>query len=462
MNIVRLAAIDLQQPLGQLRAVPVQLRPGEPEALVLIYGADQDIDPFMGMFFFPKDTLKMALWVPGEGIRWKRELHRGVIPGVWFSPLIPFDLDQDGTEELWMVLNQDAEHPLDIKKYRLEKIDPLTGSTIAVLPWKGLDFDDYTASQRYRHYLAGGYADGRPVLACLQGTYSTLQVQGLGPDGTHLWEIVVPKDAPGARGSHSCPVVDYDQDGNDELFHGERCLRFKDGTALFVGDEHVWNGHSDVVAPFWNEAQSSWNLFTARESPYVSVAPPRVVTFGANGRRIWSDLEEGHMDMGWVGRVGAQGEQVAYALRLGGKRAGRNGAERTACEEFFWDPATGARVQMPCPAFELIPADLDGDGRHELVPGTGVQAGCQIYDGSGRILGELDPGMRLAHASKVLDRVGEQVVVYRPDGVVAIHGIDRPASADADVARWRFTHPFYRRNRKLTAVGGNFANLGGL
>jgi hypothetical protein len=462
MSIEHLATIHLNQPLGQLRAVPVQLRPGEPEALLLLYGADQDIDPFMGMFFFPKDTLKMALWVPGEGIRWTRELHRGVIPGVWFSPLIPFDLDQDGTEELWIVLNQDEDHPLDIKKYKLEKIDPFTGRTLEILPWKGLDFDDYTASQRYRHYLAGGYADGRPVLACIQGTYSTLQIQGLGPDGKNLWEVIIPKDAPGARGAHNCPVVDYDQDGNDELFHGERCLRFKDGSALFVGDEHMWNGHSDVIAPFRNDAQSSWNLFTARENPYVPVAPPRVVAYGPTGRRLWSDLEEGHMDMGWVGRVGPHGERVAYALKLGGKKAGPKGFERADCIEFFWNPLTGERVDLPFSAFEQIPVDLDGDGLHELVPSTGVQAGRKITDRQGHVLYELAPGTRLAHASKILDRVGEQVVAYLPDGTVFIYGIDQPASADSEAARNRFAHPFYKRNRKLTAVGYNFTNLSGL
>ena len=461
--IEKLDEINLGQSLGQLRAVPVQLAENQPESLLLAYSADQDIDAFMGMFFFPTDTLKLALWVPGEGIRWTREMHRGVIPGDWFTPIFPFDLNQDGTEEIWMVANQDPDHPLDIKKYKLEKIDPLTGKTLAILPWRGLDYADYTMSQRYRHYLTGGYADGKPVLVCMQGTYSTLQAQGLsGPDGTELWNIVIPKDAIGSRGSHCCPVVDYDQDGNDEFFYGERCLHMKDGTELFVGDKAMWNGHSDVIAPFWNDKDQTWNLFTAREMPYFQIAPPRVVTYGSDGRRLWVDLEEGHMDMGWVGRVGPNGEQVAYALKLGGKRAGPKGFERTDCTEYFWNPATGERLDMPFSAFERFPIDVTGDGTHELIPGNGVQAPDTILDRKGNVIGQLEEGSRVAHASKFMDHIGEQIVAYLPDGRVSIYGINQPASADSDAAKKRFENSFYQRNRKLTAVGYNVNNTGGL
>lgn len=456
------ASIDLGQPLGQLRAAPVRLAPDEPDAVLLLYGADQDIDPFMGMFFFPTDTLKVALWRLGDGLMWQREMHRGVIPGVWFSPALPFDLDGDGTDEIWMVVNGDVDHPLNIKGFGLERIDPITGRTTERLKWHGLDFAPFTASERYRHFLCGGHAGGRPILACVQGTYARIQMQGLDASGTYAWSRVVERGSSGARASHCCPVVDFDQDGDDEFFIGERCVRFRDGTDLLVADEHVWNGHSDVIAPFWSRNEHCWNLFTARETPYASPAPPRVVAFGPDGRRLWCDLEQGHMDMGWVGRLQDDQRHVAYALKLGGKRAGPQGFERSNCEEFFWDARTGHATAIGVSAFERLPVDVDGDGRHELAPGPGRQTSRDIHDRKGKQLGRLPEGTRIAHASRLIDRPGEQLLGYCPDGKVMLFACEPGTASDSPDAAERYAHPYYRRNRALTAVGYNFANLGGI
>jgi hypothetical protein len=454
-----------------MRAVPIQVEPGAPEAILITYSADEDIDPFMGMFFFPKDTLKMVLWEPGRGVRWRREFHAGVIPGEWFCPVLPFDLDADGADEIWMVVNADPAHPLDIKKFGLERIDPRTGATVARHKWRGLDYADYTASQRYRHFLAGGHAGGEPVLVCVQGTYSRIQIQGMRADGSLRWETNVGKDDRGARACHNCPVVDFDQDGDDEIFIGERCLRLRDGTALFIADEHMWNGHSDVVAPVWNETEKAWSLFTARESPYAKPAPPRVVAYGPTGRRRWADLEEGHMDMGWVARIGAGGKPLAYALLLGGKSAGPGGFVRSDCIEYFWDPFTGERQTPAFSAFERLPIDIDGDGLHELIGSNSKQAEPNVIDATGRILGTMPDGSRVVHVSKLVPTLpGEQVVAFTADGRVRLIGCrpdadPRPGAGlavDTAAAKARYAHPFYRRNRQLTAVGYNLNTLGGL
>jgi len=437
---------------------------GAPEALLLAYSADADIDPFMGMFFFPTDTLKLALWVPGEGLRWRREFHRGVIPGLWFSPILPFDLDADGVDEIWMVLNADPHHPLDIKQFGLERMDPATGGTTERLPWRGLDFDDYTASQRYRHFLAGGCAEGQPVLACVQGTYSRITFQGMRPDGRFRWESAVAKDGPGARACHNCPVVDYDGDGSEELFIGERCLRLRDGTPLFIADEHVWNGHSDVVAPFFDQGSGTWNLFTARETPYQYPAPPRVVGFGPDGRRRWADLESGHMDMGWVARFPGRDGHVAYAMRLGSKSAGPEGMQRSAQDEFFWDALSGERLgPMPFSAFERLPVDFDGDGVHEFADSNCVHSPPGIVRADGSLLAVLPEGMRIAHVSKICrDHPGEQVVGWTPEGRVFLMGAPPGGPQDSPAALARYAHPFYQRNRRFTGVGYNLATLSGI
>ena len=39
--------------IGQLRAVPVQHEPSGQPAILVTYGADFDVDPYVEMFFFP-------------------------------------------------------------------------------------------------------------------------------------------------------------------------------------------------------------------------------------------------------------------------------------------------------------------------------------------------------------------------------------------------------------------------
>jgi hypothetical protein len=458
VDIRSLFSLQLKQPLGQLRAAPVRMRDGQ-RNLLLAYSADEDIDPFMGMFFFPTDALKMAMVSETGEILWKRSLHRGNIPGTWFHPILPFDLDGDGTEEIWMVQNTDPEHPLDIKKYRLVRIDPATGETTGEFPWQGLDFRDYTMSQRYRHMLLGGYADGKPVLVTAQGTYTRLQFQAWGTDMQLLWNRDVEADSPGARGSHGCPVLDIDGDGSDEFLYGERCIRLRDGSHCFIGDEHVYNGHSDVVSPLFMESDNSWSVFTARESGYHNVAPPRVVMFNSKGRRLWSDLEQGHMDMGWVGRIGEAGEPLCYAVKIGAKRAGPDGFFRDGLEEFVWKPGNGERVSLPYSLYERLPVDLNGDGIHELV-GNGKTVQPNVLDRYGNVIASLGEGARVAMLSQFLNRHGEQLLVYYPDGKVTVFA-DTDA-ADEPSAKARYARPAYRLNQRLTAVGYNLNNLGGI
>ena len=102
-DLKAITEIDLGHKLGQLRAVPISLGEKQPRAVVAMYSEDAEIDPYIGMFFFPKHTLKLMVFdVDGE-IIWKRDLGEGVVPGIWFSPVFAFDLDQDGRDEIWII-----------------------------------------------------------------------------------------------------------------------------------------------------------------------------------------------------------------------------------------------------------------------------------------------------------------------------------------------------------------------
>ena len=55
---------------------------------------------------------------------------------------------------------------------------------------------------------------------------------------------------------------------------------------------------------------------------------------------------------------------------------------------------------------------------------------------------------------------GEQILCYYPDGTIRIWA-DKNAR-DGEIAKWRYGHPFYKANQRLTATGYNMVNLGGL
>ena len=107
--------------------------------------------------------------------------------------------------------------------------------------------------------------------------------------------------------------------------------------------------------------------------------------------------------------------------------------------------------------YGTLPVDLNGDGYHELVRGIPGQDGA-VLDRRGNALGCV--GASVAMLSKFLDHPGEQLLAYHPDGTLQVWG-DRKAQ-DSRQALARYTHPLYAANQRLTGVGYNLPNLGGL
>jgi len=455
LSLAVLAELDLGQPIGQFRAVPVNLGEGRTPAVAALYGADAEIDPYIGMFFFPKSTLKLVVFDVAGKVHWKRDLGPGVVPGIWFCPVFATDLDRDGVDEIYFVNNRDSEHPLDYRKYVLEQVDSATGRTLKQQPWpQPLDSD--SMSHSYRHFIVGGEADQKPVVVAMQGTYGRHALHAYGAGLQPLWQVTIdPAKSGGALGSHVTPIVDIDQDGSDELFVGERCLSLRDGKELFCCDREGWKGHSDIVQPVLNRAENRWYLWTCRES--FENRGPRLAFFDGQGRALWTAVDAGHMDTGWAARLGAQGEPVVLGAKVGEKVRTAEGERRTGIVEFAFDPFTGKPRELGFKAYTTIPVDLNGDGIHELVKGY-FEGDGTVLDREGRVLGKTG-GLSAIH-SQFAGRPGEQILSYHRDGKVRIWH-DRNA-VDTPAAQARYQSRFYRTNQKLTGVGYNLFNLGGI
>lgn len=447
------ASVSLGSPIGQLRAVPVQAGDRETRCVLVTYGADFDVDPYTEMFFFPTDTLKMALLTEAGEIIWRRDLGPSVVPGVWFCPVFPFDLDGDGRDEIWYVNNLDHKHPLASKSYCLERVDSLSGETTGQWPWPDHN-SGQSLSTMFRNFILGGHVHGDPVLVCAQGTYGDMFFEAWNPGLNSRWEMSIAGDSPGARGSHMCPITDLDQDGVEEFMWGERCIELDAGRELFCADRDSYRGHSDVVQPVWSDEAGAWFIYTCREG-YTEVSP-RVALYDSQGVRVWGHVDHGHIDIGWVARLAPENRHVAAAIRIGGKTCGPDGRFHQDMDEFTFDALTGEQHPLPFAIYQTIPVDINGDGLHELVRGSPGGSG-EVLDGTGKILGAVEGTVALA--AKFTGHPGEQVLTYADD-VVRIWA-DRNAE-DSPAALARYANPFYRANQRLTSTGYNLSVLGGL
>ena len=445
---------NVGQNVGFLRAVPVNIS-AEEKGLLLVYSADKSIDPWMEMFYIPTDYLKFALYDLDGNLIWKKAHHKGVINGEWFVPIFPFDLDKDGSDEIYFVHNTDSVHIISYFNQKLEALDSRTGNTIGQWPWNHVEVKNLM----HRNFIFGGYDNGEPVLITAQGTYFSMGLQAWSMDMEQKWTLRIDENAPGARGSHMCPVVDINNDGVDEMFWGERCISVANGEYLFIADEKEYNGHSDVIQPTLNRESDTWSFFTCRESGEHGEITPRIVMFDDKGQRLWTDLDVGHMDMGWTAHV-AKNQIIAFSISRGKKIAGPDGFRRENVKEYVYDAATGNKIQLGFNAYNSIPVDLNGDGFHEFAVALGEQADRKLYEYNGNEIGFLGNNATIAIASNFMELNGEQILCYYPDGTIKIWADTK--AKHSKVAKKRYLNPYYKLMQRFTAVGYNLVELGGL
>ncbi|UQZ86345.1 hypothetical protein SK3146_05638 [Paenibacillus konkukensis] len=99
IELSQVLELSLGSEIGMLRAFPVRIGEGR-QAIAAVYSRDFDIDPYYEMFFFPTDTLKLTVFTQDGEVLWTRDFGPSVIPGIWFCPVYPFDLNGDGLHEL--------------------------------------------------------------------------------------------------------------------------------------------------------------------------------------------------------------------------------------------------------------------------------------------------------------------------------------------------------------------------
>lgn len=196
---------------------------------------------------------------------WKRDLGWNMNMGIWWTPMIVYDLDGDGKAEVALKTapyadsfeSSFAEKDGPAKGFVISGpeycsvLDGMTGEEKARVDWvergNPVDWGDNRGNRVNRNQIGVASLDGRTksLLVC-RGTYTRMVVDAydLTADGLRRrWRWDGDKETPQVRGqgSHGLHAADVDGDGREEIILGSVALD-DDGTVL-------WNtgmGHNDI------------------------------------------------------------------------------------------------------------------------------------------------------------------------------------------------------------------------
>lgn len=262
------------------------------------------IDPYYSLWERREHRYTLHAFDHDGNLLWKYAMGESIEPGIWYSPYLVYDLDQDGDAELIVKAGDESLGPEELQDESgrvlygpeyLRIIDGHDGQTVlAQVDWpnregyRGADppdtpleerrYEDY--NRQSRNLMAIAYLDGEhPYVVVLRGTYGKLKAAAYRYDGGTLhrvwsWEnedpyALTPVEAGEAgyeeyrreyermhrwwgQGAHSLRAADIDGDGRDEVILGAIALD-DDGTPLWSMNrghvDHVHLGDLDPQRP---------------------------------------------------------------------------------------------------------------------------------------------------------------------------------------------------------------------
>ncbi len=270
-----------------------------------------------------RDTFKIEAYNGRTGeFMWRTDLGWNINLGVWFSPIVVYDLDGDGKAEVALKSAPFADAPAEAyisnNGFVLEGpeycsiLDGMTGRETVRVDWisRGniAGWGDDKGNRVNRNLIGVSYLDGKkPTLIVLRGTYTRMRIDAYDYADKQLqkvWSWDGDNENPRVRGQgfHGLHSVDVDEDGRDELVIGAAVIDDK-GKCL-------WNmamGHPDIcyVADI-DPSRPGLEIFYGFESSQrrngFCLVDPRT------GRIIWGcDHSTTHIhDWGLVGDIDAE------------------------------------------------------------------------------------------------------------------------------------------------------------
>jgi rhamnogalacturonan endolyase len=210
-----------------------------------------NIDPWHKYWNPSPETYKVSAYLADGTFLWENDLGWAIERGIWYSPIITYDLDGDGRAEVMAKTGngdpRDTDGRVTSGPEWLTVWDGMTGKELAKAPWPSRDaFPDYNRASR--NQLAVAYLDGKtPCIIALRGTYGVMLAEAYQFHGGRLEALWKYDSRPYGRryqgqGAHFTLAHDVDGDGRDEVILGSAVLD-DDGTPLWT----TGKGHPDAA-----------------------------------------------------------------------------------------------------------------------------------------------------------------------------------------------------------------------
>jgi rhamnogalacturonan endolyase len=266
---------------------------GDGQLDYLVKQPDFNTDPYQqpGYWKRSEDTYKLEAYRHDGAFLWRYDMGWAVEEGIWYSPIVVYDLDGDGRAEVFCKAGEgDPREPTGHVRQGPEYLVVLDGQTGQVkkrLPWPSREgFDDYNYYSR--NLLGIAYLDGQqPHLIVERGTYKIIKVEAYTPALTLAWrwEASGVYEKYRGQGMHGLHAADVDDDGRDEVVIGSAVLD-DDGRPLWT----TGMGHPDVcyvadVDPSKPGLEIFYGIEPGRKSNTVCLVEAKT------GRRLWGNPE---------------------------------------------------------------------------------------------------------------------------------------------------------------------------
>jgi rhamnogalacturonan endolyase len=217
---------------------------------------DENIDPAHSYWKPSPDTYKVEAYLQDGRRLWRKDLGWAIERGIWYSPMVVYDLDGDGKAEVAVKTGEgnprDPDGHVTSGPEWISILDGLTGKERARNNWPSRmaagEREKYTFETRNQLCIA--YLDGKtPCLIVERGTYGVIQLVAYQfHDGSlkKLWEWDNREEAGRGRwrgqGAHTMHAADVDGDGRDEVIIGSAVVD-DNGNGLWT----TGLGHPDFI-----------------------------------------------------------------------------------------------------------------------------------------------------------------------------------------------------------------------
>jgi hypothetical protein len=408
------AIFDLGMEYGHVQLTTGDLT-GDGELEVLIKHTNNwDVDPWDQAWEPSKDTYKVSAYKANGELLWRIDLGWGIEAGVFYSPIVVWDIDGDGRSEILLKTNKSS----DPKEYDSEYISVLEGASGEVINearWpstEGFRKQDYNSNSR--NYIAVAHLDGEnPYIITARGLYKDQKIVAYDNKLQKVWERIIND---GSHGLHSLPIADIDDDGKEEIMWGEHCIG-EDGKDLWaIEDRMPYRGHPDIcfVADIL-PSHPGKEVFYCREGWHKTQHKDiGLLLADSKGKIIWAHWNYRHVDGGWVSRVipGESGMQC-YSYDISGKKINAEGIGVASIDQYLWS-SDGDLLAEPDDMWMSFPVDWDGDGLREVCLRNGT-----VKRFGGPVVAKLDSGA--VWGGDIFGDHREEIVVAPMDGKVYVY-----------------------------------------